>query len=147
MHDILMKLSEHFFVRYTKSKSTWILYMVTLLLPQKSSKIGLSSFNVAASRFLMSPIQELQKRLPRNITISYWQIDYLEGQNGHRDLLWTGTLLGHLPKKNVLFHIDNTSSHELQPHPSWRYCRFEDFTLKTCILWPLLLIFTIWGSA
>jgi len=51
---------------------------LTLVLRWRPSKIGLTSFNVVARRFLMSHAQVPRKRLPRRITwqnstISYWQ--------------------------------------------------------------------------
>ena len=53
---------------HAKSKSASMLYTVTLLLRWRPSKIGLTSFNVVASRFLMCHARVPRNRLPRKIT-------------------------------------------------------------------------------
>ena len=101
-----------------------MLCTVTLLLRWQPSKIGLTSFNVVARRFLMSHAQVPRKRLPRRTTWQKSTISYRKTITG----LYYAELLGrfdaelqkkwpHLAKKKSAFPPrQRTGSHLRRRH-------------------------------
>ena len=93
--------------REAKSTSAWMLCTVTLLLRWRPSKIGLTSFNVVARRFLMSPGAPKTATTEDNVTKIY----DLVSQNDHRALLCRiiGPIRRRIAEKTALFGEEKSS--------------------------------------